>query len=68
MIAVSDDDVRSAFRRQQGNLAANSAAAADNQNHLTAQFFLRRLPANFGFLQLPVFNAEGFRRRQSYIV
>ena len=68
VIAVRDHDVRSAFRRQQGNLAANSAAAADNQDHLTAQFFFRRLAANLGFLQLPVFDPECFRRRQSYIV
>ena len=68
MIAVRDDHVRSALRRQQRDLAANAAAAADNQNHLTAQFLLRRLAANLGFFQLPVFNAKCFRRRQSYIV
>ncbi len=68
VIAVSDHDVGPALRRQQRNLAANSAAAAHNQNHLAAQFFLRRLASNLGFLQLPVFDAEGFRRRQSYIV
>src|SRR6476646_2592642 len=58
VIAVSDYDMRSALRRQQDSLSANPAAAADNQNYMTAPFFFRRLAANLRFLKLPVFNPK----------
>ena len=38
------------------------------RTNLTAQLFLRRLPANFRFFQLPILNPKRFRRRQRYIV
>jgi len=52
---VHGQDMRSALRRQQDSLSANPAAAADNQNYMTAQLFFRKGQAELVVLQGPIF-------------
>ena len=62
-VEVGDHDMGSARRSQASYFAADAAASADHQGHAAAEFFLRRLAADLGFFQGPVFDAEGLTAR-----
>ena len=67
-LAVGNDDVRAAGGELQRRLAADTAAAADNQRHGAAQFALGRLPPQFRFFKRPVLDAKRLRSRQRNVV
>ena len=62
-IFVGDDHVSAALSREQHRFAPNSIRASDDKAHLAAQFFFRRLTANFRFFQCPILDSKSFRRR-----
>jgi len=67
-IAVRDHDMRAALRRLNRSFPPDSAPSANDDEDLTAELLLRRLTAQFGFFQGPVFDAERFRGRQRNII
>src|SRR5207245_9994113 len=67
-IKVAHDHVTALAGGQNRCLPANSVSSADDDEHLTAEFLLGRLPAKFGVLELPVFDVESLGQGQGYIV
>ena len=67
-IKVADGHVAALAGGQHRCLPANSVSSADDDEHLTAEFLLGRLPAKLGVLELPVFDVESLGQGQGYIV
>ena len=67
-VLISDDDMRAFASEQEGHLAANAAAASDDQNDFAAEFRFGRHALQFGLFERPVFDAECFRTRQGNVV
>ena len=65
---VGHDDVRAFPREQQRHLAADAAAAADDQHDLAAELGLGGHPLQLRLFERPVLDAERFRSRQRDVV
>ena len=52
-VAVGDHDVGAAFGGEEGDLAADAAASADDESDLAGELLLGWLAADFGFFELP---------------
>ena len=68
LIKIGDNDMCSSSAQQQGNFAADSAGAADDEGDLAAEFCFGRHALELRFFERPVFDAECFRARKRDIV
>ena len=68
LVAIGHHDVRAPFHQAQNRGPPDAAPTAHDQENPPAVFFFRRLAAELGFLQRPVFDAEGLRQRQGNVV
>ena len=67
-VEVGHDDVRAAPGELQDHVPADSAAAADDQGDLPAEFTLGRHPLELGLLERPVLDAERLAPRQRDVI
>ena len=68
LIEIGDDNVSALARQQQGDFAADSAGAADDQRDLAAELCLGGHALQLGFFERPILDAERLRSGKRHIV
>ena len=64
LVEIDANDVRTLTNEAQGGFAADAAAGTDHYDNTAGEFLVGGHAAEFGLLEGPVFDVEGFLGRE----